>query len=223
MRSIGYDSAFHLSEECSNANIAAPRAIVLTAATGGVFGWLLQLVVAYTVIDIPSVFKSSLGQPFAAYLLQVLPQRTATAILALTIMSGYSMGQAGMVAASRVTFAYARDGCFPGSSIWSKVNRRTMTPVNAVWFNTTIGICLTLLVFAGPVAIAAMFSIAALACLVAFIIPVFIRVVFVGDKFRAGPWNLGRWSRPIGSMACSFVAVMVPILCLPSHTGADLE
>jgi amino acid transporter len=31
----GYDSAFHLAEECSNANLAAPRAIVLTSATGG--------------------------------------------------------------------------------------------------------------------------------------------------------------------------------------------
>lgn len=30
----GYDSAFHLSEECSNANIAAPRAIVMTSTSG---------------------------------------------------------------------------------------------------------------------------------------------------------------------------------------------
>ena len=219
----GYDAPFHLSEECANANIAAPRAIVLTSATGGLFGWFLQLVVAYTVIDIPSVITSDIGQPWAAYLLQVVPKRTATAVLALTIICGYSMGQGCMVAASRVTYAYARDGCFPGSSIWKRVNRHTQTPVNAVWFNTTIGICLTLLVFAGPVAIGAIFSIAALAAFVAFTIPIFIRVFLVGNRFRPGPWNLGRWGIPIGAMACLFVALMVPILCLPSLTGSALE
>lgn len=147
-----YDAPFHLSEECSNASIASPRAIVLASAIGGISGWFLQLVVAYTVISIPDVINSPLGQPWAAYLLQVMPQNYALAILALTIMCGFSMGQGCMVAASRVTFAYARDGCFPASWWIKRVNRHTLTPVNAVWFNTSIGCCLTLLVFGGNVA-----------------------------------------------------------------------
>lgn len=82
----GYDAPFHLSEECSNANIAAPRAIVMTSAVGGLAGWALQLVVAYTVVDIPTVIDSELGQPWASYLIQVMPQNTALAILSITIM-----------------------------------------------------------------------------------------------------------------------------------------
>lgn len=93
----GYDAPFHLSEECSNANIAAPRAIILTSGVGGIFGWFLQLVVAYTVIDIDDVLGSDLGQPWASYLLQVLPQKTALAALALTIIAAFSMGQGCMV------------------------------------------------------------------------------------------------------------------------------
>lgn len=96
----GYDAPFHLSEECSNANIASPRAIVLTSGIGGLFGWFLQLVVAYTVIDIDSIIESDLGQPWASYLLQVMPQKTALAILALTIMCAFSMGQGCMVSLS---------------------------------------------------------------------------------------------------------------------------
>ena len=220
----GYDAPFHLSEECSNANIASPRAIVLTSGVGGIMGWFLQLVVAYTVIDIPSVIDSDLGQPWASYLIQVMPQKTALAILALTIMCAFSMGQGCMVAASRVTYAYARDDCFgPLSKVIKTVNQRTYTPVNAVWYNTFIGICLTLLIFGGTVAIGAIFSIAAVAAFVAFTIPIFIRVFFVGNRFRPGPWNLGRFSMPIGYVACGFVALMVPILCLPSVTGSDLR
>ncbi|KAK6506138.1 hypothetical protein TWF506_011061 [Arthrobotrys conoides] len=219
----GYDSPFHLAEECSNANIASPRAIVLTSGIGGVMGWFLQLVVAYTVIDITAVLESDLGQPFAAYCLQVLPYKTSVAVTALTIVCAFSMGQGCMVAASRVTYAYARDDCFPLSKYWKRVHPLTKTPVNAVWFNCVIGILLLLLIFAGDIAIGAIFSVGAIAAFVAFTIPIFIRVFFVGDRFRRGPWHLGKWSRPIGWAACSFVALMVPILCLPQSTGENLN
>jgi hypothetical protein len=56
----------------------------------------------------------------------------------------------------------------------------------------------------------------------AFTTPIFIRVFFVGNRFRPGPWNLGRFSIPIGTVASAFVILMVPILCFPSVTGADL-
>jgi amino acid transporter len=218
----GYDSAFHLAEECSNANIASPRAIVLTSATGGFFGWFLQLVVAYTVVDIDEVLGSDLGQPFAAYLIQCMPQKITLAILSITIIAGFSMGQGCMIAASRVTFAYARDDCFPLSNYWKVVNKHTLTPVNAVWFNCVIGILLLFLIFGGSLAIGALFSIGAIAAFVAFTLPIFIRVFFVGNRFRAGPWNLGRYSIPTGTVASAFVILMVPILCFPSVTGSDL-
>ncbi|THX88538.1 amino acid transporter [Aureobasidium pullulans] len=218
----GYDSPFHLAEECSNAAIASPRAIFLTSAVGGTFGWFLQLVVAYTVVSIPDALESDLGQPFAAYLVQILPQRTVLAVLSLTIIAGFFMGQGCMIAASRVTFAYARDDCFPFSGVWKKVNQRTKTPVNAVWFNTSVGCLMLLLIFGGSLAAGAMFSIGAIAAFVAFTTPIFIRVFFVGNRFRPGPWNLGRASIPIGVIASAFVVLMVPILCLPSVVGADL-
>ncbi|KAK1075823.1 GABA/polyamine transporter [Friedmanniomyces endolithicus] len=218
----GYDSPFHLAEECSNANIASPRAIFLTSATGGIFGWFLQLEVAYTVVDIPGALTSSLGQPFAAYLVQVLPQRLVLLVLSITIIAGFAMGQGCMIAASRVTFAYARDGCFPFSRYWKHVNTVTRTPVNAVWFNNAVGCCLLLLIFGGNLAIGAIFSIGALAAFVAFTTPIFIRVFFVGNRFRPGPWNLGKLSIPIGCIASAFVALMVPILCLPASTGDSL-
>jgi len=162
----GYDSPFHLAEECSNANIASPRAIVLTSATGGLFGWFLQLVVAYTVVDIDAVLGSELGQPFAAYLMQCMSQKITLAILSLTIIAGFSMGQGCMIAASRVTFAYARDDCFPLSTYWKRVNRYTQTPANAVWFNCAVGILCLLLIFGGDLAIGALFSIGAIAAFV---------------------------------------------------------
>lgn len=194
----------------------------MTSGFGGLFGWFLQLVVAYTVIDIDNVLNSDLGQPWAAFLLQVLSKKVALAVLGLTIVCGFSMGQGCMVAASRVTYAYARDDVFPLSRIWKQVNSYTKTPVNAVWFNCVIGILLTLLLFGGPYAIGAIFSIGAIGAFVAFTIPITIRTFFVGKRFRPGPWHLGRASPFIGTASTAFTLLMIPILCLPSVTGGDL-
>ncbi|KAI0897572.1 amino acid transporter [Annulohypoxylon nitens] len=218
----GYDASFHLSEECSNASIATPRSIVMTAASGSILGFILNTLIAYTVKDVGEIIESDLGQPFAAYVIQILPRNTALAVLAMTIVCAYSMGQGCMVAASRVCFAYARDDCFGiVSRPLKKVNRYTLTPVNAVWFNTTIGILLLLLIF-GDTAIDAIFSIGAIASYIAFTTPIFLKIVFVGNKFRRGPWHLGAFSLPSGIAACIFVVVMMPILCFPSVRGDDL-
>jgi len=195
----------------------------MTSAIGGLVGWFLQLVVAYTVVDITAVLESDLGQPFAAFLNDILPQRIVLAVLSLTIIAGFAMGQGCMIAASRVTFAYARDECFPLSRYWGHVNTRTKTPVNAVWMNSAIGILLLCLIFGGDLAIGAIFSIGACAAFVSFTIPIAIRVFFVGDRFRRGPWNLGRFSIPIGIVGLLFVLMMVPILCLPSVVGSNLD
>lgn len=218
----GYDASFHLAEECSNAAIATPRSIIMTALSGSILGFFLNVIIAYTITDVTAAMESDLGQPWAAYLLQILPEKTAVALLALTIICAYSMGQGCMVAASRVCFAYARDDCFGVLSPRLKeVNKRTLTPVNAVWFNTLIGVLLNLLMFGG-VAISAVFSIGAVASFVAFTTPIFIKTVFVGNKFRRGPWHLGNFSIPCGILSSVFVFVMIPILCFPVVKGDNL-
>lgn len=219
----GYDSPFHLAEECSNAAIASPRAIVMTSAVGGIMGWAFQLVIAYTVRDVTGVTTDALGQPFVTYLQQCVSYNFVMTITALTIISGYFMGQGCMVASSRVAFAYARDGCFPLSRFWAQVNPITDTPVNAVWFNFIIGQMLLVLMFAGDTAIGAIFSVGAISAYIAFTMPIGVKVFWSSANFKPGPWHLGRWSRPCGILSVAYVALMTPILCLPQFKGKNLD
>ena len=69
------------------------------------------------------------------------------------------------------------------------------------WFDCFIGIYLNPLVSGGPVAIGTVFSIGAIAQYIPFITAVAIRVIFVRDNFRPGPWHLGKISRPCGLIA----------------------
>ncbi|KAL2314278.1 putative amino-acid permease [Schizosaccharomyces pombe] len=218
----GYDSPFHLSEECSNASVAAPRAIVMTSAFGGIVGWLLNLCIAYTIVDVNAAMNDDLGQPFVVYLRQVCNHKTTVALTSLTVICSFMMGQGCMVAASRVTYSYARDGVFPFSKYLAIVDKRTKTPNVCVWMNVVVGILCCLLIFAGEAAINAIFSVGAIAAFVAFTTPIFLRVFFVKeDEFKRGPWHLGKFSKINGYAACAFVLLMVPILCFPQFRGKD--
>lgn len=220
----GYDSPFHLSEEASNASVAAPKAIVLTATVGGGIGWLFMLAIAYTVVDLDQIAADpqGLGQPFVSYLTQILTKRSVNAAMALTIISSFFMGASCLLAALRVTYAYSRDGLFPFSNIWKQVNKTTQTPINAVWINLLLGQLLLLLMFAGDTAIGAIFSVGGISGFVSFTMPTLLKITYAHKTFIPGPWSLGIWSRPIGFVSVAFVTVMIPLLCFPTVKGKDL-
>ena len=231
---------FHLCEESSNANIAAPRAIVMTSVSGLIGGWAIVLVIAYTVKDVMAVVAGDYGQPFGSLCLQVLGQRAGLAMFSLNIIAQFFVGQGCTITATRVVFAFARDGALPGSRWWSHVDRRTRTPVIATWGISILSALLGLLMFASPVAIGAVFSlgklripssfryemymltaIGAIAQYTSFTAPVALKL-FSGDRFQPGPWNLGHWSKPVNMCACVWWLIILPALCFPAVKGADL-
>lgn len=145
--------------ECSNANIASPRAIVMTAQLGAYLGFAVILVIAYTIRDVSDVVLSSFGQPFASLCIQVLGKEAGLAMLSLNALAQFFCGLGCLVTTTRVVFAYSRDGAIVGSRWWSRVDPRTKTPVLATWGVLFIAALLALLIFAGPIAIGAVFSI----------------------------------------------------------------
>lgn len=220
----GYDSPFHLSEECTNAAVAAPRAICLTATVGGTVGLMFMFAIAYTVVSLEDIAADplELGQPFVTYLSQIMLKKLVMVCTALTVVSSWFMGCSCMLAASRVTFSYARDGLFPFSNCWKQVNPYTLTPIYAVWINMALGQLFLLLMFAGDTAIGAIFSVGGISAFVSFTMPTLLKLTYASKTFQPGPWNLGRWSKPIGLYSVLFVAVEIPFLCFPTVSGADL-
>ncbi|KIW26599.1 uncharacterized protein PV07_06418 [Cladophialophora immunda] len=219
----GYDAPFHLSEECSNANIASPRAIAMTAQSGLVLGFAIMMVIVYTVTDITDVVAGQYGQPFGSLCLQVLGQKAGLAMFSLNIIAQFFVGVGCTVTATRVIFAYSRDGAIVGSRWWSQVHPKTRTPVYATWGVLFVAALLGLLMFASPVAIGAVFSIGAIAQYTAFTTPVALKLFFDHGRFKPGPWNLGKYSKPLGAVAFGWWLLIVPALCFPAVKGKDLN
>src|SRR2546430_734169 len=74
----------------------------------------------------------------ASLFVQVLRERSGLIMFGINNVAQFFVGQGCTIGASRVVFAYSRDGVIPGSRWWGKINSKTKTPVNSVWFVLTI-------------------------------------------------------------------------------------
>ncbi len=106
-----------------------------------------------------------------------------------------------MTSASRMTFAFSRDGAIPGSSRWSSLSRAKV-PANAVMLVAVISAIITLPALVEvnigtaeeplivPTAFYAVVSVAVIGLYLAFLIPICLRWRH-GDAFEPGSWNNG--------------------------------
>ena len=127
-----------------------------------------------------------------------------------------------VAANSRMIWAFARDGALPGSALWHRVDPRTRTPTNAVWLAAGGAFCLGLPYLWNATAYAAVTSIAVIGLYVAYVTPVFLRVL-AGDRFERGPWTLGRWGKPVGTIATIWVVLISILFMLPQATPITVE
>ena len=131
------------------------------------------------------------------------------------------MGSSMVLAASRQSFAFARDGALPFSSILYRMNGYTGTPVNTVGFVVALALLLGLLVFAGAQAINAVFAISVTALYIAYAIPIAAR--FLGENdFQPGPFSLGRWGAPVAAIAVAWMAFMGIVFLFPTTPQTDV-
>ncbi|MFE0381749.1 amino acid permease, partial [Streptomyces inhibens] len=105
-------------------------------------------------------------------------------------------------------------GALPGSGLWRRVHPRTGTPRNAVWLSAGSAALLAVPSLYSSTAYAAITSINVIGITPAYAIPIYLRIKH-RDRFRPGPWNLGRWGVTVGRTAVTWVAFVTVLFCLP--------
>ncbi|KAI0717739.1 APC amino acid permease [Cerioporus squamosus] len=214
-----FDSSVHISEEASNAATAVPWAIVYAIGIAGVLGWAINVALAFCMgTDLDAILNSPIGQPMAEIFLNSFGQKGTLALWSIVVLVQYMMGSSMLLAASRQSFAFSRDGALPFSNWLYRMNAYTHTPVNTVWFVAISSILLGLLAFAGDSAINAIFSMSITALYVAYAIPIAAR--FLGDNdFAPGPFNLGWFSMPCATISVLWMAFMGTVFLFPTSPG----
>ncbi|EPS97278.1 hypothetical protein FOMPIDRAFT_1032033 [Fomitopsis schrenkii] len=217
-----FDSSVHISEEASNAAVAVPWAIVYAIGIAGILGWAINVALAFCMgTDIDSILGSSVGQPMATIFFNAFGQKGTLALWAFVVLVQNMVGSSMVLAASRQSFAFSRDGAPPFSSWLYRMNGFTGTPVNTVYFTCGFSLLLGLLAFAGEAAINAVFSLSVVALYVAYAIPIAAR--FLGkNNFQPGPFTLGWWGAPVAAISVAWMAFMGVVFLFPTTPTASV-
>jgi len=215
----GYDASAHLSEETKDARIAAPRGIVRSIWVSLLAGTVLLAGLLFAVQDYAGTAAAAV--PPAQIFQDAVGATGAKLLLLVVIGAQLFCGSAETTAASRMIYAFSRDGALPGSATWRRVSAGGV-PVPAVWLAVSVAFVLAVPSLWSPVAYGAVTAVNVIGMNPSYIIPVYLRLR-QGDRFAPGPWNLGRWSRPIGIAAVVWVVILTVLVCLPQRAPVTVE
>ncbi len=208
----GYDASAHMTEETNNAAIAGPRGIVWSIVISLFAGWLLLIGVTSAIQDYSAEVTAVV--PPAQIFVDAVGKNLGTFLLFIVVVAQFYCGMSSVTANSRMIYAFSRDGAVPGSEFWHKINPRTRTPTNSIWFAAVGAFLLGLPYLWNPVAYAAVTSIAVIGLYIAYGLPILLRLL-AGEKFQRGPWHLGRWSYIVGWIAVIWIAFIAILFVLP--------
>jgi amino acid transporter len=200
----GYDASAHMAEETRQASRGAAVGMYMSVVVSVVFGFILLLAVTFAipaeipVIDlyvVPTIWEAAMSRGWAE------------ALLFICCVAQFFCLTASVTSASRMMFAFSRDGAVPGHRLWRQVGR------NRVPHFAVIGICVLAAAIMAP-AIWNFFigyyvgtGIAVVGLYIAFILPVILRYR-LGDRFQQGAWSLGRHYKWIDLVAIAWVALI---------------
>lgn len=223
----GFDASAHLSEETQAASDGAAKGIWRSIFYSAVGGWILLLALLFAVQDQEAVTAGvNVGYYASDVILgQALSESWHTVVIGISAFGQLFCTVACLTSASRMTFAFSRDGAIPGSALWSKVTR-TKVPANAVMFVATIAGLITLPALIEvnlgtpeepiilPIAFFAVVSVAVIGLYTSFAIPIYLRWK-VGDEFVPGRWNNGSKYKWMNLVAVIEIVIISIYFILP--------
>jgi amino acid transporter len=222
----GYDASAHMSEETRSASRAAATGVVMSVVMSVIFGFILLVAVTFAVPDVNGTLSA--GAFDITYIWKTsMSTRWAEFLLIIACVAQFFCGLASVTAASRMMFAFSRDGAVPGGQFWRKVSRQRV-PVNAVCAIAVLSWALMLPTLAnGAIGYLVGTSIAVIGLYIAYAVPIYLRWR-AGDSFVPGAWSLGKHYKWINPLAFCWVILIVILFLMPTvptgipwHSGFD--
>ena len=193
----GYDASAHTSEETMKAAHHVPRGMVMSVVWSAVFGYLMLCSFVLMIPNMDEAAKQGWNVFFWAMDAQVNPAVKIILYVAIFIAQ-LLCGLATVTSASRMIFAFSRDGGLPASKALSKVSPKYRTPVAAIWTASILSVLFVLgaseVSIAGTSAYTIVVSCTVIFLFFSFAIPIALGLFAYGTKKwpSMGPWNMGR-------------------------------
>ncbi|HEV3165537.1 MAG TPA: amino acid permease, partial [Isosphaeraceae bacterium] len=212
----GFDASAHTAEETQSAARNVPLGMVRAVAVSGVAGWVMLAAVVLAIPDLEAAAAKG-EHAFAWILATALPKPVATILNIGIVLAQYGCGLAAVTSASRMAFAFARDGGLPFSSAWRWVSPRYGTPVIAIWGVSALAFAFTLStpVYATITAVCTIFL------YISYVLPTALGAWAHGRTWvQMGPWTLGLWYRPLAVICVLGCSILIAIGMQPPYERA---
>ncbi|KAI9666248.1 MAG: hypothetical protein M1821_004183 [Bathelium mastoideum] len=216
----GYDASAHMSEESRDAARSAPIGVLTSIGCSAVFGFFLLLCLLFSIQDFAATVATPYDQPVLQILVDIFGPDGAVALMTLIMLCVWHCGLFSLTSNSRMMFAFARDGALP--RFFATVDARRRAPIRTIWLAAFLAFCLALPSLGSTVAFSAATSIATIGLYLSYATPIIVALIWPGN-FKRGPFNLGRLSRPVGVVACLWVAFITVVFCLPTSNPVDSQ
>jgi amino acid transporter len=209
----GFDASAHVSEETVGASLSVPRGIVRSVLISGITGWVMLIAIVLAIPDERAAANEGAGVFFWT-IRHVLPGWLVTLLLTGIVIAQYLCGLATVTSASRMTYAFARDGGLPGSKWLHRVDPNLKTPVYAIW---TVAILAVLFTVYTPV-YSTITAVCTICLYISYVLPTAIGFLAYGRTWtQMGPWKLGVWFRPVAVVSVCGCGALIAIGMQPPN------
>ncbi|EWC47303.1 hypothetical protein DRE_03422 [Drechslerella stenobrocha 248] len=210
----GYDASVHMSEETKDAARAAPYGMLMSLTISASFGFFIILAFLFSIQDFDKTISSKYGQPVLQIFVDVFGENGAIALFTVIIVCVWHCGLFSITSNSRMIYAFARDAGLP--RWFAHTDRKFQSPIRTVWLATLMAFCLALPSIGSSVAFAACTSITTIGLYLSYGLPIFLGLINP-TRFgqMKGPFNLGRLSAPVATIATAWIAFITIVFCLP--------
>ena len=203
-----------MCEEVQNPEREVPRAMVLSVAAAMLTGivYLIPILLTLPAVDILKEPSQPIGLLF-----KLVTGSKAGGFCLLFLILGilFFAGVGSLTAASRCTYAFARDGAIPGYRLWKKINHRLDVPLWGVVLSTIVCCALGCIYFGSSAAFNSFTGVATICLSTSYCVPVLVSVLQGRKAVKNAPYSLGKFGMAINCVCIVWIVFAVVIFCMP--------
>ncbi|MCH1624010.1 amino acid permease [Ferdinandcohnia quinoae] len=226
----GYDASAHTIEETVHPRVRAAWGIFNSVAFSFVFGFIMLAFVTLSIHDINGAVASD--NAFIYVISSALGGTFGNIVLWLVTFAMFFCGLSSITSFSRMMYAFSRDNGMPFSKQWAEISRKYRTPAKAIWLAVILSFILALIDYitkiifpdSGYSTLAFLTAISVVGLYIAYGIPIYLKLEAeskgIFKKKHLGPWNLGKWSKPINVLSLIWILFISILMIIPPNQNA---
>ncbi|KAL2018072.1 hypothetical protein VTK56DRAFT_1304 [Thermocarpiscus australiensis] len=208
-----------MCEEVQHPATQVPKAMVITIVINTIGGLLFLVPLMFVLPDLAMLVSLPSGQPVPTIIKSAVGSSGgALALLIPLMVLAILCGVACTTAASRCTWAFARDGAIPGSKWWKQVHPTLDLPLNAMMLSMVIQILLGLIYFGSSAAFNAFSGVGVICLTVSYAAPIAVSMLERRAQVKGAKFYLGsKFGWLCNGIAMSWSILAVPLFCMPAY------